>query len=217
MPNPPPASAPAPDAITGLVLAGGQGSRVGGLDKGLQLLQGRALVAHALERLAPQVGALAINANRHLDRYAGFGLPVWPDADDTRPGPLAGMLAGLEACGTEWLACVPCDSPLLPTELVARLGAGLQGAPAALAATHGTDGGLQAQPVFCLLHRSLGAPLREALARGERKIDRWARTQGAVLVPFDDHRAFFNTNTLEELAAAAQLLSPAAAAAETGP
>lgn len=183
---------------------------MGGVDKGLQALNGRSLVAHVLARLAPQVSMLAINANRHLDRYAGYGVPVWPDSDDTRPGPLAGMLAGLEACGTEWLVCAPCDSPLLPTDLVARLAAGLQGAPAALAATRRNDGGLQAQPVFCLLHQSLREPLRSALASGERKIDRWARAQGAVLVPFDDERHFFNANTPEELAAAAQLLPPAA-------
>jgi molybdenum cofactor guanylyltransferase len=114
--------------ITGLVLAGGRGSRMGGIDKGLQVLGTRTLVEHALERLRPQVSALAINANRHLEAYARFGVPVWPDAEADYPGPLAGMLAGLQACTTEWLVTVPCDTPALPPDLVARLFAAAQAA-----------------------------------------------------------------------------------------
>lgn len=213
--------------ITGLVLAGGRGSRMGGIDKGLQVLGTRTLVEHALERLRPQVSALAINANRHLEAYARFGVPVWPDAEADYPGPLAGMLAGLQACTTEWLVTVPCDTPALPPDLVARLFAAAQaaGLRVAMPVTHEAAGhgaadgpgaaatrgdgssrkprtGPQPQPVFCLLHRSLRAPLAEALAAGERKIDRFTRAQGQVLVPFTapgEAQAFFNANTDEDL------------------
>lgn len=199
--------------ITGLVLAGGRGSRMGGVDKGLQLLGGQALVWHALERLRPQVGALAINANRHLEDYARLGVPVWPDAQADFPGPLAGMLAGLEGCATEWLVTVPCDTPRFPADLVARLYGAAHAARArvAMPVTDEAAGdgaqdprrtGPQAQPVFCLLHRSLREPLAAALAAGERKIERFTRAQGQVLVPFTasgDAQAFFNANTEEDL------------------
>ncbi|MBI5716450.1 MAG: molybdenum cofactor guanylyltransferase MobA [Burkholderiales bacterium] len=207
-------SRPERQLVTGLVLAGGRGSRMGGLDKGLQLLDGQPLVWHALERLRPQVGALAINANRHHDAYAAFGVPVWPDALADFPGPLAGMLAGLaalEGSQTEWLVTVPCDTPRFPVDLVARLFAAAReaGARAAMpVTTEGEAAGAagpakpqppQPQPVFCLLHRSLRPALEAALAGGERKIERFTRGQGQVLVPFDDADAFFNANTLEEL------------------
>ena len=201
--------------ITGLVLAGGRGSRMGGLDKGLQRLGARTLVEHALERLRPQVGALAINANRHLDDYGRFGVPVWPDAESDFPGPLAGMLAGLAACRTEWLVTVPCDTPGFPADLVARLfeAARAAGVRAAMPVTDEATGyctearpaarpGPQPQPVFCLMHRSLHAPLAAAMAAGERKIERFTRSQGQVLVPFtgpDDAQAFFNANTEADL------------------
>jgi molybdopterin-guanine dinucleotide biosynthesis protein A len=182
--------------VTGLVLAGGRGSRMGGLDKGLRMLGTQALAELALERLRPQVDALAINANRHLEVYARFGVPVWPDADGDFHGPLAGMLAGLSACDTEWLVTVPCDTPHFPTDLVTRLYAAARhaGVRVALPVTHN-----QPQPVFCLLHRSLRAPLAAALAAGERKAERFTHAQGQVLVPFADTAAFFNANTPEDL------------------
>ena len=114
--------------ITGLVLAGGQGTRMGGADKGLLPLAGRSLAWHALERLRPQVGSLAISANRNLQDYRALGVPVWPDLETggaAFPGPLGGMLAGLSACPTEWLMVVPCDAPFFPQDLVARLAAGI--------------------------------------------------------------------------------------------
>jgi len=199
--------------ITGLVLAGGRGSRMGGVDKGLQLLGDEPLVRHALERLRPQVGALAINANRHADAYARFGVPVWPDAQADFPGPLAGMLAGISACTTEWLVTVPCDTPDFPADLVARLHAAAQAAGLRVAmpvtdeaagdgAHDAARAGPQPQPVFCLLHRSLRGSLEAALAAGERKIERFTRSQGQVLVPFTapgEAQAFFNANTADDL------------------
>ena len=188
--------------LTGLVLAGGRGSRMGGVDKGLQPHGGLPLAQHALQRLALQVGPLAVNANRHLDRYAAFGAPVWPDALADYPGPLAGMLAGLQQCTTPWLLTVPCDSPRFPADLAARLArAALQhDAEVAMPVTTEPDGSLQPQPVFCLLHQSLGPPLLQFLAGGQRRIDRFTAQHRQVLVPFDDAAAFVNANTLDELA-----------------
>jgi molybdopterin-guanine dinucleotide biosynthesis protein A len=184
--------------ITGLVLAGGRGNRMGGVDKGLQRLRGEPLVVHAIRRLAPQVGVVMLNANRHLDQYAEYGLPVWPDADVDFAGPLAGFLAGLVHCATPWLATVPCDSPRFPTDLVARLAAGLGAASAAIAVTT-SDGLRQVQPVFCLLRRELQGDLATWLAAGERKIDRWLARVGCAEVAFADADAFYNANTLAEL------------------
>lgn len=192
--------APTPAQITGLVLAGGRGSRMGGIDKGLQLYQGRPLVQHALERLAPQVGALMINANRHLDAYAAFGVPVWPDTLADYPGPLAGLAAGLAHCPTPYLASVPCDSPHFPTELVARLAAALARADAQVAVAAAVeDGALRTQPVFCLLHTSLLPGLLAFLHGGQRKVGAWLATQRCVQVRFDEAAAFFNANTLADL------------------
>ena len=112
--------------VSGLVLAGGRGSRMGGVDKGLQLHDGVPLALHALRRIGAQVGPTLLNANRHLDTYAGMGAPVWPDAMPDYPGPLAGFLAGLEHCTTPWLVTVPCDSPLFPVDLVVQLVRGIE-------------------------------------------------------------------------------------------
>lgn len=183
-------------AITGLVLCGGQGRRMGGVEKALLPWGGgQTLLAAVLARLEPQVGTVALNANRDFDRYAAFGRPVWPDETDTLPGPLAGWLAGLQRAGTDWLLSVPCDSPRLPLELAERLAAGLGSAPLAIAAT--PDG---PQPVFALLHRRLAVPLADALARGERGVARFALAQGAAVVRFDDAAAFADADTPEDLA-----------------
>jgi molybdopterin-guanine dinucleotide biosynthesis protein A len=192
--------APTPAQITGLVLAGGRGSRMGGIDKGLQLYQGRPLVQHALQRLAPQVGALMINANRNLDAYATFGMPVWPDALADYPGPLAGLAAGLAHCATPYLASVPCDSPHFPCDLVARLAAALAADAAQIAVAAAVeDGALRTQPVFCLLHTSLLPGLLAFLHSGRRKVGGWLATQRCVQVRFDEAAAFFNANTLADL------------------
>jgi molybdopterin-guanine dinucleotide biosynthesis protein A len=186
------------DNVTGLVLAGGRGSRMGGVDKGLQRLDGVPLVQHALRRLDPQVGALMINANRNLETYAQFGYPVWPDADSDFAGPLAGFVAGLAHCSTDWLATVPCDTPRFPLDLVARLLAAAANATVAVACT--PEGGLaQRQPVFCLVRRTAQAGLVDYLAGGGRKIDAWFKRERCVDVLFEESEAFFNANTLEEL------------------
>jgi molybdopterin-guanine dinucleotide biosynthesis protein A len=207
--------------ITGLVLAGGNGSRMGGIDKGLQPLRGRPLAAHALARLAPQVASVAVNANRHRETYAGWGVPVWPDADDSRPGPLAGLLAGLSRCATPWLVTVACDTPDFPPDLVARLARAAQdaNAPLAMAASPGTGGRPSIEPVFCLLHVGLRQDLEAALRSGTRAVRRWALGHPTALATFDrpgdDPQAFRNANTLDELAALAsareRLASKAAA------
>ena len=186
--------------ITGLVLAGGRGSRMGGVDKGLQVHRGMPLALHAVLRLAPQVGGLMINANRNLAAYESMGAPVWPDALPDFPGPLAGFLAGLERCETPYLVTVPCDSPLFPQDLVLRLVAGLEagGAEIAMAATR-EEGELRAQPVFSLMHTDVLESLVRFTASGQRKIDKWTAGHRTVLVPFDEAGAFANANTLAEL------------------
>ena len=186
--------------ITGLILAGGRGSRMGGVDKGLQNHHGVPLALHALMRLGPQVGEVMINANRNLGAYEAFGAPVWPDALPDFAGPLAGFLAGLEQCATPYLVTVPCDSPLFPLDLVARLSTALlqQGAEIAIAATL-EDGVHRAQPVFCLMKTEVMESLVRFTHDGQRKIDRWTALHRCVEVLFDDHGAFANANTPAEL------------------
>lgn len=199
------------DDITGLVLAGGRSSRMGGVDKGLQQHAGQPLAAHALQRLRPQVGALVISANRHLPAYAALGVPVWPDTLPDHPGPLAGLLAGLTHCTTPWLVSVPCDCPHFPADLVARLAAAreAEGTALAVAATPDDDAGngrLRLHPVFCLLRRDLAASLEASLQAGERRVAQWVARQRASVVRFDDAAAFVNVNTpadLQRLAARA--------------
>ena len=190
----------APEQITGLILAGGRGSRMGGVDKGLQNYHGMPLAMHALMRLTPQVGPLMINANRNLAAYESMGVPVWPDPIADYPGPLAGWLAGIERCETPYMIVVPCDSPHFPVDLVERLSEALEreGADIAMAATL-EDGRVQVQPVFCLLRAMLLESLVQYLHGGDRKIDRWTAQHHCVQVVFDDPQAFFNANTLEEL------------------
>ena len=191
--------------ITGLILAGGRGSRMGGVDKGLQTFRGMPLALHTLMRLQLQVGEVMVNANRNLAAYESFGVPVWPDALPDFAGPLAGFLTGLERCETPWMATVPCDTPLFPLDLVPRLQqAALDGdADIAMASAPEADGQLRPQPVFCLLRRELLDSLVRFTHGGGRKIDAWTAQQRTVHVVFDrpgdDPRAFFNANTLGEL------------------
>ena len=186
--------------ITGLVLAGGRGSRMGGVDKGLQAHLGMPLALHALLRLAPQVGEVMINANRNLAAYESMGAPVWPDVLPDYPGPLAGFLTGLERCATPSLATVPCDSPHFPEDLVARLGDRLEDddAEIAIAATR-EDGELRLQPVFCLMRATVMESLAGFTKSGQRKIDAWTATLRQSAVEFDDAAVFVNANTLAEL------------------
>jgi molybdopterin-guanine dinucleotide biosynthesis protein A len=187
--------------ISGLVLAGGRGTRMGGIDKGLQTHLGAPLAQHALERLRPQVAALMLNANRNLPTYQAMGVPVWQDATPDFPGPLAGMLAGLTHCRTPYLVTVPCDSPNFPADLVARLAQGLVDASADLATAYTRETGeLRAQPVFCLMKATLRDSLRTFIESGERKTGLFASRHHGAKVTFDDAAAFANANTLSELA-----------------
>ena len=191
--------------ITGLVLAGGRGSRMGGVDKGLQNFNGSPLALHAVLRLGMQVGEVMVNANRNLAAYESFGTPVWPDADSSYAGPLAGFLTGLERCETPYLVTVPCDSPLFPIDLVERLAQALEAADGevAMAATM-EDGVMQVQPVFCLMKSEVLESLVRFTQGGQRKIDKWTATLRCVEVPFDDAQAFANANTPDELKALQQ-------------
>lgn len=202
--------------ITGLVLAGGRGLRMGGADKGLLPWAGTTLVGQALARLAPQVDHLAISANRHLEDYQALGVPVWTDSQAFE-GPLGGMLAGFGRCQTPWLLCVPCDAPFFPLDLAARLAgaAGVgpgQSRMAVAWAQRGDGEAAQPQPVFCLMHSSLRERLREFLAGGGRRAGEWARQADAARVDFDAE-GFRNLNTPEDLASFAAAAPDSAAPA----
>ena len=212
--------------VTGLVLAGGKGTRMGGLDKGLQPLQGHPLVHWVLQALKPQVHSLLINANRSESNYRAFGVPVLSDlplsSDETETayaGPLAGMLAGLRACTTPWLVTAPCDVPVVPPDYVQRLLQAALTQNRLVAMVRAVElnplcpserGALRRQPVFCLIHRDLADDLASFLARGERKIDRWTDAHQAAMVDFEAENAppfaFANINTLQELGALEDLL-----------
>ncbi|MDA8107293.1 MAG: molybdenum cofactor guanylyltransferase [Betaproteobacteria bacterium] len=184
--------------VTGIVLAGGQGRRMGGVDKGLQPLRGRAMVEWVIERLAPQVDEIVINANQNLAEYARFGYRVVPDEVGGFAGPLAGLHAGLKSASSPLAVTVPCDSPFLPLDLVARLRAGLEANNAELAVA---KTGNQPHPVFALVRTSLRANLEAFLAGGGRKIDAWYAPLKVAEVLFDDEaEAFSNINTRGELA-----------------
>jgi len=207
----PAAPTPIPrQAITGIVLAGGLGRRMSadgqGLDKGLQALGGRPMAAHVIERLAPQVATIVLNANRNLDQWRSFGLPVVADRIEGFAGPLAGLHAALAFVRTPWVVTAPCDSPLLPPDLVARLAAGVarSGAPVAVACTDG-----QPQPAFALVSCRLADDLAAFLAAGGCRIGAWHRRLSAVEVRFDDAHAFDNLNTLEDLRRIEAALDPA--------
>ncbi len=185
------------EGITGLVLAGGLGRRMGGVDKGLQELQGRPLVAWVLERLQPQVKRIVINANQNRDAYGRFGFPVIADRIDGFAGPLAGLHAGLAACTTPYLVSVPCDSPFLPADLVIRLHAGLLAADAQLAVART---GAQLHPVFAVCRVEVLPSLSAFLDSGGRKIDAWFAALRTAEVAFDDEATCFaNINTTDEL------------------
>jgi molybdopterin-guanine dinucleotide biosynthesis protein A len=195
-------------AITGLILSGGRGSRMGGTDKGLQNFRGLPLALNTLMRLQLQslpLQEVLINANRNLSAYESLGVPVWPDSIDGFAGPLAGFLTGLEHCETPLLLTVPCDSPLFPLDLVERLYQALhdQDADLAMAAAPEADGAVRPQPVFCLLKTELIESLVKFTQSGGRKIDAWTSLHRCAIVPFDQSgdnaHAFANANTLAEL------------------
>lgn len=186
------------EKVTGVILAGGLGRRMGGIDKGLQDLRGRPMAAWVVERLAPQVDELLINANQNGERYAAFGYPVVADRIAGFAGPLAGLHSALSTASHPLIATAPCDSPFLPADLVARLSAALATAGAELAVARTFA---QVHPVFCLCRRTLLPHLTAFLESGGRKIDLWYSTLQVVEVAFDDEAdAFENINTRDELA-----------------
>jgi molybdopterin-guanine dinucleotide biosynthesis protein A len=188
------------DDVTGIVLAGGLGRRMGGVDKGLVDLDGKPMVAHVLARLAPQVGPMLINANQNAERYAALGVPIVPDAVPGFAGPLAGLHAGLSRTATAFAVTVPCDSPFLPLDLVQRLARALEQAGAQLAVAKTFD---RSHPVFALVRSDVLPHLAAFLEAGGRKIDAWYAALAVAEVAFDDCAdAFRNINTRDELAAA---------------
>jgi len=194
------------DTITALLLAGGRGARMGGVDKGLQRFNGTPLARHALDRLAQQTlppAEVLINANRHLDDYRALGAPVWPDSLPDFPGPLAGFLTGLEQGRTPLLLTLPCDVPHFPLSLCEQLAQALQASGADIAVASAAE---RAQPVFCLMRAGmrLRNDLAAYLAEGGRQVEAWTVRHRRVAVPFDDPRAFANANTLDELRALEQ-------------
>ncbi|MNK04202.1 Molybdenum cofactor guanylyltransferase [compost metagenome] len=186
--------------ITGLILAGGRGTRMGTIDKGLQLFRDAPMALHVLMRLSPQVGYIMINANQNIAPYEGFGVPVWQDEMQGFAGPLAGLQTGLIHCETDYLVTAPCDSPFLPTDLVQRLADGLEENNADLAvAVTGSGDTRQAHPVFCLVKASLLPHLTLYLQEGGRKFDKWYSSLAVAEVHFEDEDAFRNINTLDDL------------------
>ena len=183
------------ESVSGIVLAGGQGRRMGGVDKGLQPLRGRPMIEWVLERLSPQVAEIVINANQNLETYERLGHRVVPDEIGGFAGPLAGLHAGLKAAAHPRVVTVPCDSPFLPADLVSRLSSSLKDNDLAVAKT-----GDQPHPVFSLMKRTVRESLEAFLAQGGRKIDAWYAALKVVEVQFDDEAdAFRNINTLDEL------------------
>jgi molybdopterin-guanine dinucleotide biosynthesis protein A len=190
--------------LCAVVLAGGQGSRMNGVDKGLQLFRGQSLLSLAVQRLQAQTltpDSMFINANRNLQDYQAFGFDVWPDAQADFAGPLAGFLAGMTHCPHPYLLTVPCDTPLFPLNLAESLMKVLhsQGADIAIAASPDDEGVLRRQPVFCLMKITLKESLQKFLAEGGRKIGAWTALHQAVEVPFEDPLAFRNLNTFDDL------------------
>jgi len=183
--------------ITGVVLAGGRATRWDGRDKGLIQVSGRPMISHVLDALTPQVGQVIINANRNLDEYRAFGLPVVTDASRDFLGPLAGIASGLAAARTEWVAITPCDSPLLAADCVGRLVSACEDdARTDIAVAHD---GERIQPVFALIRRGLLEDLDAYLESGGRKIDRWYGQQRMQLVDFSDNLDnFLNINRRED-------------------
>jgi molybdopterin-guanine dinucleotide biosynthesis protein A len=186
--------------ITGLILAGGRGTRMGTVDKGLQMFRDAPMALHVLMRLSPQVGYIMINANQNIAPYEAFGVPVWQDEMQGFAGPLAGLQTGLIHCETDYLVTSPCDSPFLPKDLVERLADGLEQNNADIAvAVTGEGETKQAHPVFCLVKASLLPHLTLYLQEGGRKFDKWYSSLAVAEVHFDDEDAFRNINTLDDL------------------
>ena len=201
---------PDKQSITAVILAGGRGMRMGGVDKGLQLFNSMALAQHALVRLAPQVASVIINANRNLKRYEAFGIAVFSDdnALGEFAGPLAGVITALQNCKTPYLLTVPCDAPFFPADLAARLATVLISNNADIAVASAPESTLAGdifspQPVFSLMKVNVLKSLLDYTQSGGRKVSRWMALHRVAFVPFsqphDVQNAFFNANTLADL------------------
>jgi molybdenum cofactor guanylyltransferase len=183
--------------VAAVILAGGQGRRMGGADKGLVGYRGRPLIEWTLEALAPQVGEILISANRNLDAYAAYGCRVLPDTLPDFPGPLAGVLAALETVDADWLLVTPCDTPHLPADLVSRLlqAARREHVPLAVAADEA-----RVHHSCFIVRTDQRAHLAAYLARGERAVRRWQAELASTAVRFDA-ACFVNVNQPEDLQA----------------
>lgn len=187
-------------SITGVILAGGKSRRMDGNDKGLVPLNSRAMIEYVIEKLAPQVDEVLINANRNLDSYGHFGYPVITDSIEGYAGPLAGMAAAIQACDSEYILTTPCDGPWVPADLVTRLFTQLKKEGASLSTAHD---GQRLQPVFTLIHRKLLPSILSYLESGERRLGYWVKQQKPALTDFSDQpEVFFNVNSPAELEAA---------------
>ena len=192
-----------PQPITGVILAGGQGRRLGNQDKGLMMLGGQPLIEHAIAILQPQTDALIISANRHLPRYQRYHIPVVQDESSNDCGPLAGIAAAMRITQTPYLLTAPCDCPFIPPNLVRRLWHRLQtcNADICLAADrHRT------QPLIALISTALKNDLTRAIAAGVYKAHTWMTTQRHCLELFDQEEVFLNINTPQDLANAQEQL-----------
>jgi len=185
-----------PGKVTAVILAGGKGRRMGGVDKGLIELDGKPLIEHVITRIRPQVDQLIISANRNIERYQRYGYPVMTDQIKNQ-GPLGGILAALQQCQSDWLLTQPCDTPYLPSDLLFRFHNTSMQTPATLYTVHD---GHRSQTLFSMVHQSLAKPLQEYLDSGNRKVALWLDQQDAICVNFSDQpNAFVNINTNEAL------------------
>ena len=181
--------------ISAVILAGGQGSRLGGTDKGLLKLNKIPLVQHLINRIQPQVSDIVISANRNIETYAEFGFDVYEDDISDFAGPLAGILKALQHCQSDWLLCVPADSPFIANNLVQRLSENIKNNKIAI-----PDDGNYLHPTFALIHKSLASSLKTFLEQGERKARVWMQQQEHTIVDFSDQiDTFININTQNEL------------------
>ena len=188
------------DTITAVILAGGQGSRLSGLDKGLIKLKEKTLVQHTIERIRPQVSEMIISANRNIDAYSKLGFSVYKDDIDGYAGPLAGILKALQHCHSEWLLVIPADSPFIPHDLARRLGDNILSNKIAI-----PHDGKNLHPTFALVHKSLAESLESFLHQGERKARVWMEQQTHTKIDFSDQpNSFININTEEDLQKAEQ-------------
>jgi molybdopterin-guanine dinucleotide biosynthesis protein A len=196
------------NSVTGLILAGGKGSRMGGLDKGLQPFNKTSLVKNALNRLQHQEGTpltdCMIVANRNINEYKKLGVPVWQDSVEGFAGPLAGFLTGMQHCQTALVLTVPCDCPKFPLNLASKLWLAMADnkVDVAMVATQTIEGEIRLQPVFCMFRAGLANNLHQFMLEGGRKIETWVKLQNYVTVVFDDPAdsdAFANANTVQEL------------------